>query len=65
MYESRGENNRREMSVSPIRPDITVTHLHSDEREREREDGGRKRNESLHAIIFSTHSLCVCCTKCI
>ncbi len=41
MYESRGENNRREMSVSPIRPDITVTHLHSDEREREKE---RKRS---------------------
>ncbi len=36
MYESIGENSRWEMSVSPIRPYITVTHLHLDERARER-----------------------------
>lgn len=61
MYESRGENNRREMSVSPIRPDITVTHLHSDERERDRSLRKKMEAESAMSLcMVIQHTLIVC-----
>lgn len=61
MYESRGENNRREMSVSPIRPDITFTHLYSDERERDRSLRKKMAAESAMSLcMVIQHTLIVC-----